>query len=185
MRIIRNCHSNNHKEKSKAIKTMEPIEVLRSFDENFSVRAKIKAGEVYLTQLPDRIGAELRGEHFVVALTNSNPDNPTVLAVPLKSLKLNEPNPTNTLLLGTIEGINNGKQSVALINQIQHLDKKRFVRPNEIDLAFTEAERKNSKFNELVCVLKTICYRLTVEQFNSIKKTVNGFLWRNCRAGKK
>ena len=56
----------------------------------FETRFPVKRGEVYLASFPLEFGSEIHGEHFVAAILDSNPLNPLVLVVPLKSEKEKE-----------------------------------------------------------------------------------------------
>ena len=120
------------KEESEKIKEALSVDdvdqKLYLFHKYFDARCDVRAGDVYLTQFQNSIGTELSGDHFVVAIINSTRKNRNVMIIPLTSAKEGKhKNPRNSVFLGTIPGINNGKESIALINQVQSVDKKRLI----------------------------------------------------------
>lgn len=157
------------------------MDKLTQFDKNFNIEVKIWVGDVYLARFPNRIGSELAGDHFVIAVVNSNVDNPNVVVIPLTSLKEKNRNPANSLYLGYINGINNGKQSVALLNQVTCIDKKRLINDKDIDKSFEELKSKNFSENEVVCKIGKPHYRLTDSQLGKLLFASRVYFKRNSR----
>lgn len=154
---------------------------LALFDEKFILNVRINVGDVYLARFPNSVGSELEGEHFVVAVMNSRTDNPNVVIVPLTSLKEKNRNPAHSVYLGYIKGINNGKQSVALLNQVASIDKKRLLSDKDIDKALALFEGKNCNDNDVVCSLMKTHYRLTSSQLERLLVDAHHYFLRNSR----
>lgn len=185
VKIFRNGQPGSQEEFKKTEQDIIQEEILKQFDENYHVQVKIFAGDVYLARFQNRIGAELQGDHFVVALTNSNVDNPNVIVVPLTSLKEKEINAAHSLCLGIIDGINNGKQSVAMLNQIQCIDKKRILRFKNIDQILSEYAKENDQHDEKAKTTGVSHYRLTNSQLTRLQTNLKYYLYRNGQRSKK
>ena len=154
------------------------------FYKNFETRIAIKRGDVFVARFVFECGNELHGDHFVAALLDSSPLNPVVTVVPLKSAKGRPLNPASDILLGNIEGIENGKESVAIINQIRTIDKRRLF-DTEV-LKHLERYLSNEMLGEhslITCQFKKI-YRLSDGQYRKMHKAVeeyicNGYIKHN------
>ena len=151
---------------------------LKRFNNEYQLLVEIKKGDVFNVQFLATCGSELHGDHFVVALADSKPNNPLVMVVPLTSYKPDvELNPASDLYLGFIAGIMNGKRSVAVINQIQAMDKSRLLNPESltrIDAIF----EGNKKHNEDVAMLQyKNSYRLTKEQLRKLQRNIVSFFF--------
>ena len=101
------------------------INQLIYFYRYFETRLAIKKGDVFLARFGFECGNELSGNHYVVALLDSNPINQVVTVVPLKSAKGRPLNPASDIMVGEIENLNNSKEAIAVINQIRTIDKRR------------------------------------------------------------
>ena len=143
----------------------------------FETRVEIKKGDVFLARFPFECGNELSGNHYVVALLDSNPINQVVTVIPLKSAKGKILNPASDMMLGEIVGLRNGKESVAVINQIRTIDKRRLFEPSEIAKLFKYfSDETIGEYSIIECPNKNV-YRLSESQFtklhNAIRQYVN------------
>lgn len=186
VKVYRIGHPSSQKNEIKKTET-EILQEERSeqFDANYIVQVRISVGDVYLARFQNKIGAELQGDHFVVALTNSNVDNPNVIVIPLTSLKEKEINSAHSVCLGVINGFNNNKQSVAMLNQIQCIDKKRLLVFKNIDEILEEDANETSQLDEKAKVIGVLHYRLTSSQLSRLQANLKYYLIRNSRLNKK
>lgn len=146
---------------------------------HFETTFSVKAGDVYLARFPLEFGAELHGDHFVAVLLDSGSVNPLITIVPLKSEKAKELNPASDIRLGVIEGINSGHKTVAVINQLRAIDKRRLISEEAINDLYSKFQKNLIDDYVEVCVEVIGKYRLTCEQYNLLKKTVLGFIANN------
>ena len=143
----------------------------------FDTRFELKRGDVFLAYFEYTCGCEVDGPHFVVALQTSGELNQLVTVVPLSSYKNDrELNPASELFIGKIPGVANGKETIAIINQIKTIDKRRLY-----DKAAVEHFNNYAKFNEiqsyqLLPMQRKYIYRLTDEQFDKIKHAILDYL---------
>ena len=157
------------------------INQLTYFYRFFETRIAIRKGDVFVARFSFECGNELSGDHFVAALLDSSPLNPVVTVIPLKSLKGKPLNPASDILLGTIAGIKNGKESVAIINQIRTIDKRRLFNAEIVKhLDKYLSNEMISEYQEITVQYKRI-YRLSNEQYEKIHKAIgeyvfNGFI---------
>lgn len=145
----------------------------------FETRFQVKQGEVYRASFPFEFGSEIHGDHFVVAVSDSRPLNPFVLIVPLKSKKEKELNPASDISLGFVSGINNGKLTVAIVNQVRSIDKRRLINGDAINALFEKFKQNSLVDYENICVQTTRIYRLSKEQFHILQKALIGFVATN------
>ena len=139
----------------------------------------VKAGDVYLARFPIEYGSELHGDHFVAVLLDSPVACPLVTVVPLKSEKAKEINPASDIRLGVIEGINNGRKTIAVINQTRAIDKRRLLSEEAISALHSLVKKNLLKDYEEVCAEVINCYRLTNEQYNLLRKKAIGYFKNN------
>ncbi|MBR5997327.1 MAG: type II toxin-antitoxin system PemK/MazF family toxin [Bacilli bacterium] len=139
----------------------------------------VKAGDVYLARFPIEYGSEIHGDHFVAVLLDSPIANPLVTVVPLKSEKAKEINPASDIRLGVIEGINNGRKTIAVINQTRPIDKRRLLSEEAISALHSLVKKNLLKDYEEVCAEVINCYRLTKEQYELLKKKAVGYIKNN------
>ncbi len=139
----------------------------------------VKAGDVYLARFPIEYGSELHGDHFVAVLLDSPVACPLVTVVPLKSEKAKEINPASDVRLGVIEGINNGRKTIAVINQTRAIDKRRLLSEEAISALHSLVKKNLLKDYEEVCAEVINCYRLTNEQYNLLRKKAIGYFKNN------
>lgn len=154
-------------------------ELLISINEKIDIEVKIWVGDVYLAKFPKRIGSELEGKHFVVAVMNSGSDNPNVVVVPLTSLKEKRRNPAHSVYLGHIKGIDNGKESVALLNQVTCIDKKRLLNVGDMKYVLHELKAKTVNEGDDICQIGKIHYRLSDKQLNELLTKARLYFQRN------
>ena len=149
--------------------------VYKHFETSFAV----KAGEVFLARFPIEYGCEIHGDHFVVAVLDSNKLNPLMTVVPLKSEKGKALNPASDLRIGIIEGINNNKRSIAVINQVRAIDKRRLLTEGAINALHSQF-RQNllGEYQEYGAQMINV-YRLTNEQLDLVRKTLIRFMITN------
>lgn len=152
---------------------------LRHFNNEYELVFDIKKGDVFTVQLVGACGSELHGDHLVVALVDSKPNNPLVLIAPLTSFKGTEHlNPSSDLHIGQITGIVNAKDAVVVVNQMKSIDKTRLL--NAEILVRVESTIKENNFKneeEQMVQLKNI-YRLNKEQIKLLHKSVMSYLFR-------
>ena len=139
----------------------------------------VKAGDVYLARFPIEYGSELHGDHFVAVLLDSPVACPLVTVVPLKSEKAKEINPASDIRLGVIEGINNGRKTIAVINQTRAIDKRRLLSEEAISALHSLVKKNLLKDYEEVCAEVINKYRLTDEQYNLLRKKAIGYFKNN------
>ena len=146
---------------------------------HFETSFAVKAGEVYLARFPLEFGTELHGDHFVAVLLDSAAVNPLMTVVPLKSERLKDLNPASDIRLGIIKGINSGHRTVAVVNQIRSIDKRRLLSEDAINGLHSQFKKNLIQDYEEVCVETTNKYRLTRPQFNLLKKVTVGYVINN------
>lgn len=170
----------------KALLEDDVDERLFYFHKNFDAQCGVKAGDVYLVQFQNRIGTEISGEHFAVAIINSRKKDRNVMIIPLTSLKEGkQKNPKNSVYLGVIKGINNGKESIALINQVQSIDKKRLLKLKEINEILRLVTTSSYKRDTVIKEINKVHYRLTDKQYYTLVKECKNFMKHNARYGSK
>lgn len=145
----------------------------------FETQFAVKAGDVYLARFPMEFGAELHGDHFVAVLLDSNQLNPLITVVPLKSEKIKELNPASDIRLGVIKGINSGHRTIAVINQIRAIDKRRLLSEEAINGLHAQFDKKLIKDYGEVCVEIINRYRLTPEQLKLLRSVTLGYIRNN------
>ena len=160
-----------------ARKHVVSINQLIYFYKFFETRIAIKKGDVFVARFAFECGNELNGDHFVVALLDSNPISQVVTVVPLKSAKGRPLNPASDILLGEIPGLKNGKESIAIINQVRTIDKRRLFDTESLRvLNKLFNDEMIGEYSEVTCQTKRV-YRLTDEQYRKIHKAVEEFVF--------
>ena len=144
----------------------------------FTTKIDVKRCDVFKIRFDQGFGSELRGYHFVVAMQSSREINQTVTVIPLSSVKeARQYNPKSTINIGTIEGIPDNKETIALINQIRTIDKVRLIGEkaleNFVEQYCEQIERINGEFY----IQNKEIYRLTDEQYQKILHTINNYLF--------
>lgn len=153
------------------------INQLIYFYRYFETRLAIRKGDVFLARFGLECGNELSGNHYVVALLDSNPINQVVTVVPLKSAKGRPLNPASDIMVGEIENLNNSKEAIAVINQIRTIDKRRLFDSQTIShLSQFMSDEMISEYSEITVQAKRI-YRLTDEQFKKIHKAAEEYVY--------
>lgn len=147
------------------------------FHSHYMANFPLRKGDVLVMNFYSSCGYELRGNHFVAVVNESKARNPLVTVVPLKSMKENkELNPASDVLLGEIEGVLNGKQAIAVINQIRTVDKCRLFDLDvlkRIDDVFNNENKEQYKVKSIQ--IKNV-YRLTNRQYHMLIKAIIEFL---------
>ena len=147
------------------------------FYKHFETRLAIKKGDVFLARFGFECGNELDGNHYVVALLDSNPISQVVTVVPLKSAKGRPLNPASDVMLGEIENLNGAKQSIAVINQIRTIDKRRLFDQDTIARLYSLLSNEIiGEYKETTVQLKR-WYRLTEEQYNKMHRAVEDYVY--------
>ena len=143
----------------------------------FETRLAIKKGDVFLARFGFECGNELSGNHYVVALLDSNPISQVVTVVPLKSAKGKPLNPASDILIGEIKKLGNSKEAIAVINQIRTIDKRRLFDAQTIaHLSSYMNSELIGEYSEITVQSKRI-YRLTDEQFKKIHKAAEEYVY--------
>ena len=151
-----------------AKKLVNAVNGLVYFYRNFETRFSLRHGDVLLATFDSEYGNELSGSHYCVVLLDSSPINQVVTVIPLKSNKGRQLNPASDIYIGDINGLNNGKQAIAIVNQIRTIDKRRFFSKDTIrhlDSVMEKAECAD--YQEINAQDKNV-FRLTQRQFNKI-----------------
>ena len=160
------------------------INQLIYFYRYFETRLAIKKGDVFLARFGFECGNELSGNHYVVALLDSNPISQVVTVVPLKSAKGRPLNPASDIMVGEIENLGNSKEAIAVINQIRTIDKRRLFDAQTIaNLSKYISDEMIGEYSEITVQAKRMS-RLTNEQFKKIHKAAeeyvfNGYIKHN------
>lgn len=152
------------------------INQLIYFYRYYETRIDIKKGDVFLVRFAFECGNELNGNHFVVALLDSNPINQVVTVIPLKSAKGKILNPASDVMLGEIKGLKNGKEAIAIINQIRTIDKRRLFEPGVIANLAKYRDEMLAEYSEITCQNKMI-YRLSNNQYEKLHKATKEFVY--------
>lgn len=160
------------------------INQLIYFYRYFETRLEIKRGDVFLARFAFECGNELNGDHYVAALLDSSAISQVVTVIPLKSHKGKPLNPASDISLGKIQGIGNEKETIAVINQIRTIDKRRLFDAEII--AHLERYFNDEMLAEnavITCQYKKL-YRLSDSQFQKMHKAVmeyvyNGYIKHN------
>lgn len=143
----------------------------------FETRVQIRKGDVFLARFEYECGNELDGNHYVVAILDSSPNNPMVTIVPLKSAKNRQLNPASDVLIDKIEGLNSSGGSIAIINQIRTIDKRRIFEMNTLqNLNRFMTSEIIGEYAEISCQTKRF-YRLTDEQYKKVHKAVEQYVY--------
>ena len=148
------------------------------FCRNLETRFALKRGDVLLANFEFECGCEINGPHYVAVLNDSSELSQIVTVIPLKSKKEGKPlNPASDVYLGEIENLVNGKEAVAVINQIRTIDKRRFYAKGTIDTLNNLYKRDDFQdYKEIIVQMKR-CYRLTDEQYEKMHKAVMDYVF--------
>ena len=153
------------------------INQLIYFYRYFETRLAIKKGDVFLARFGVGCGNELSGNHYVVALLDSNPISQVVTVVPLKSAKGRPINPASDVMVGTIKDLGNSKEAIAIVNQIRTIDKRRLFDSKTLShLRDYLSNEMLGEYSEITIQSKRN-YRLTDEQFNKIHKAAEEYVY--------
>ena len=145
---------------------------------NFTTKIDIKRCEVFKIRFDQGFGSELNGYHFVVAMQSSKETNQTITVVPLSSLKeAKNYNKKSTIYIGEIPEMPNGKEAVALINQIRTIDKIRLIGAKALDNFVDKVCEQIKDFTGEKYIQYKEIYRLTEEQYKKILYAVNNYLF--------
>lgn len=124
--------------------------------EQYENNLDIKAWEVYEIDFGINVGHEFSGRHYGVVINDSPKNNPLITRIPIKTAK-KKINKKSDVLLNEIEGIKSSRKSVAVINQIQTIDKLRIFSKNCINI---KDESKPLKLNkEQIKSIKNALYK--------------------------
>ena len=145
----------------------------------------INIGDIFYAKFPNRIGNEIKGNHFVIAIYNSSAGSPNVTVAPLTSLKESKDYSNHSLCLGKIKGIDNDKESVVMLNQMQCIDKRRLLNDAVVDNALAKLEEKDYNHGEEVFIFEKTRYRLTLSQLKKFIIDYRLFIKRNSQISTK
>ena len=147
------------------------------FYRNFETHFQIKAGDVFMVKHLrfEGIGSELSGDHLYAAILDSDPINPLIRVVPLKSYyeQTREENPASDVRIGKIAGTNDNRESLAVINQTKTIDKMRLFSGMVVksldEFVINGCDYKPIKVQE------KYVYRLSRQQLEIIRKAVQEY----------
>ena len=143
----------------------------------FDTRFELSRGEVFLAYFQYECGCEIDGPHFVVALQTSSKLNQLVTVVPLSSFKKDrEINRSSEVYIGQIPGVANGKETIAIINQLKTIDKRRLYDKAAVLNFNNHLKHEEVKDYAEITMQHKFIFRLSVEQFNKIFKAVLDYL---------
>ena len=161
-----------------ARKYVNAINRMIYFYRNFETRFEIKKGDVFVVGFEFSCGNEINGSHYVAALLDSSPISQVITIVPLHSAKEGKPiNPASQVLIGEIPGIANGKQAVAIINQVRTIDKRRLFDKAAIEHFNRYVASQEIGDYEEICAQHKYIYRLTNEQYKKIHDAVKQYVY--------
>lgn len=152
------------------------------FYNNFETRVALEKGDVFVFTFNFECGSELYGPHFCVVYLDSNPLDQLVRVIPLHSLKEGKSiNPASEIFLGSIPGVENLKQAVAMIGQTKKVDKIRLFDKVGLDDLYRAKDSENYEEGRMIQVQNKFKYRLTDEQYRKLRIAViqyfnNGFI---------
>ena len=152
------------------------------FYNNFETRVLLEKGDVFVFSFNFECGSELHGPHFCVVYLESRPLDQLVRVVPLRSLKEGMTiNPASEIFLGSIPGVENMKQTVAVVGQTKKVDKIRLFDKVGIDDLYRIKQSKNYEDGVMSLAQTKFKYRLTDEQYKKLRAAViqyfnNGFI---------
>ena len=151
---------------------------IKKYFNEYETFVEIRKGDVFCAQIMTTCGAELHGDHFFVALTDSRANNPLMLVAPLTSYKGRETlNPTSDLYIGPIRGIMSGKASVVVINQLQAIDKTRLLSPETLSRVDSMINENDDENEQPKMIQLKNCYRLTKEQIRKMQKSLVSYFF--------
>ena len=143
----------------------------------FDTRFELSRGEVFLAYFQYECGCEIDGPHFVVALQTSGKLNQLVTVIPLTSYKKErELNHSSEIYIGQIPGVANGKETIAIINQLKTIDKRRLYDKASVLNFNNRLRNQEAKDYEEITIQNKYIYRLSTEQFNKIFRAVLDYL---------
>ena len=152
------------------------------FYNNFETRVLLEKGDVFVFTFNFECGSELYGPHFCVVYLDSYPLDQLVRVIPLHSLKEGKTiNPASEIFLGSIPGVENLKQAVAMIGQTKKVDKIRLFDKVGIDDLYRAKQDKKYEEGQMILAQNKFKYRLTDEQYRKLRMAViqyfnNGFI---------
>ena len=147
------------------------------FYRNFETRFQIREGDVFMVKMPcfQSVGCELSDDHFYAALLDSEPNNPLIRVVPLKSYIEGQrvENPASDVRIGRIAGTEKDVETIAVINQTRSIDKMRLFSGETIkSLSNLIVELKD--YQEINVATKRI-FRLNKIQLMKIRQAVSEY----------
>ena len=161
-----------------ARKHINAINRMIYFFRNFETRFEIKKGDVFIAYFEFEVGNEVNGPHFVAALQNSSPISQIITVVPLHSAKEGkELNPASEVYLGQIPGVANGKEAVAIINQIKTIDKRRLFDKAAVEHFNRFVQANDVQDYEEITAQHKFIYRLSEEQYHKMHVAVQQFVY--------
>lgn len=124
------------------------------------IEINVKAWQIFEIDYGMNVGHEFSGRHYGVTINDSPFYNPIMTVIPIKTAK-GKYNESSDIYLGKIEGIQSLKNSIAVVNQIQSIDKMRIFNINSIN----PKEKKALYLNE--------------KQIKVLKKGIQKILFKN------
>ncbi len=143
----------------------------------YRVNQVLRAGEIYEVDFGINVNKEFSHRHFALVLTDSNENNPLVFVCPLKT-NVRGAHPSSDLNLGIIKDIDNGHETLAIINQVRAIDKYRIFRKPIIGKKYDLEENgyaMNDCYDEQINE-KDIIYRLEDDKFDLVLQAVVDYL---------
>ncbi len=99
---------------------------------HYMVRIDVYAWQIFEIDYGMNVGHEFSGRHYGVVIHDSPFYNPIITVIPIKTSR-GKINSHSDVYLGKIEGIQSLKNSIAVINQIQAVDKIRIFNIDSIN----------------------------------------------------
>lgn len=116
---------------------------------NKNVELNIKKWEIYEFDFGININAEFSGRHYGIVIHDSSAKNPLVSVIPIKTKK-EKTHAYSDVYLGMIEGIDTQHSSIAVINQINTLDKLRIFDQRVINTTMEKKLKLNAQQIEIL-----------------------------------
>ena len=129
-----------------------------SLKQHYLTYLNVHAWEIFEIDYGMNVGHEFGGRHYGVVLYDSFYNNPIITVIPIKTAK-GKLNPHSDVFLGKIEGIQSLSSSIAVVNQIQSIDKLRIFNVDSINQK--EYPKKSIFLNgEQIRILKESIFKI-------------------------
>jgi len=145
------------------------------FYRDFEPAFEVNKGEIYYADFPVGFGSEIHGRHPVVVIHRSGPTNSMMTVVPLTSKTANR---VSDYKMGCIKGLaKKDENSVAVINQLRSIDKRRIVIQAAIEKLKDKELNNPLKAGEKTHVETLSICRLPEKDFDKLFKKIKRYVF--------